>query len=91
MVSESLDHPVPLLHIPCLSNRKARCRPRRGIGLVNTGKFHEQPEIFSGAGTVDVLNMSIVHLRSGQPPMVRKEYSTFAVVMVQVLLDRKRN
>lgn len=35
---------------------------------------------------MDVLNMSTVHLHSGQqPPVGRKGYSTFEAVMVQVL------
>lgn len=74
-----------------LMKQKSTLQTRRGIGLGYTGKLHEQLEIFSGARTVDVLNKSFVHLHSGQPLMARKGYSTFAVAMVQVLLERKRN
>lgn len=91
MVPDSPNHPAAPFQTPCLVNRKARCRPRRGVGWVNTGKFHEQPEIFSGAGSVDMLNVSTVQRHSGQPPMIRKSCSTFVVAKVQVLLERKRN
>lgn len=67
---ESLHDPVPLIQTPYLSNRKAHCSPkdrhthtntRQDIGLVDTVKFHEQPKVFSEAGTMYMQDKSTVH------------------------------
>lgn len=90
MVCRSLNQPAPLPQIPVYQIEKHTAAPE-GHWVGNTGKFHEQSEIFSGAGTMDVLNMSTVHLHSGQPPMVRKGDFLLVADMVQVLLERKRS
>jgi len=86
MASESPNHPASPVPIPPSLNRKARSRSRRGVGWVNTGQFHEQPEIFMGAGPVDVLNVSTARLHSGG-----KGCSTLAAATVQVPLESRRS